>query len=667
MSARRPWLWLVLIGLVCALLGLLVWLANRYEASQWQQRLEHDAADALADLRAGLTRNVQSLQALEQELPSVGAWRIDAAELLRQHREILQLEWRNSALAVQAQVDSPFYPPHTARRTQQTALADVAQACRSARRFSGAAYSPSYFLPLTGGLGLEVMEMCLPLGGAAQPTGYLVVTYGLQALLTEWISAALSRSHSLTFTEPDGTRLATHGARLPGLARRSTQQLLDLPGYTLVLRVQSERAAPTLFPNVLTALVTALALALVIVLMLLSRDMLRRQRAERRLAEALAFRKAMEDSLMTGLRARDLHGRISYVNPAFCQMVGFEAGELLGTGVPAPYWPTERADEYRNRQALRLAGSHWPREGFESLFMRKDGTRFPVLIIEAPLIDSKGQQTGWMSACVDLSEQRRVEELSRASLERLQASARLATVGEMASLLSHELNQPLAAISSFAVGSLNMLALSPGEPPGPDLVQALRRIAEQAERAGKVIHSVHGFVRRRDQARQMTQAQELFDAVMPLVVLQAGKLGVQLQVDHLPALPALWCDRTLLEQVLLNLARNAMQAASQSPCAPEPPWVGLSVCRYTDDTGRTGLVFSVADNGAGIPPEIAQKMFTPFFTTKAEGMGLGLSLCRTVVEQHGGALAFEPRRPRGSVFSFTLPSAVPQPDHAPAG
>jgi two-component system sensor histidine kinase DctS len=213
--------------------------------------------------------------------------------------------------------------------------------------------------------------------------------------------------------------------------------LLDLPGTTMVLRMDGRRGAPELFPNLLTALVTAMSIALITVVTMLVKDSRRRLKAERELAEALAFRKAMEDSLVTGLRARDLQGHITYVNPAFCEMVGFEAQELMGRSAPMPYWPPEMVGEYQQRQAIRLAGNAPPREGYESVFMRKDGTRFPVLIIEAPLISTWGQQTGWMSAILDISEQRRVEEMSRASQDRLQATARLATVGEMASLLSH--------------------------------------------------------------------------------------------------------------------------------------------------------------------------------------------------------------------------------------
>ena len=433
----------------------------------------------------------------------------------------------------------------------------------------------------------------------------------------------------------------------------------------MMLRVDSWRAVPDLFPNVLTALVTAMSIALLTVLVLLGRDMRRRQRAESDLAEALAFRKAMEDSLVTGLRARDLQGRITYVNPAFCQMVGFEADELLGHSQPAPYWPPELVDEYSQRQAIRLAGGNAPpREGYESVFMRKSGARFPVLIIEAPLINAQGVQTGWMSAFLDISEQRRVEELSRASQERLQATARLATVGEMASLLSHELNQPLAAIASYANGSLNLLHEVPGAGNDPraglrrDIEGAMLRIAEQADRAGKVIKGVHDFVRRRERERESVQPQQLIDAVMPLVQLQARKLRIQVATAVQASLPALVCDRTMVEQVLLNLARNAMQAMEHTPLAERE--LRIDVTQQVRRASTAGplqhwVEFCVTDRGPGIAPEVAAQLFTPFFTTKSEGMGLGLSLCRTVAEQHGGELGHEQHPQRGTIFRFRLP------------
>lgn len=657
LSTLLRWaLWSLLAVLVLSLLATLVWLAGRYETSQAQSQVERDAVDALGDLRSGLTRNVQALQALQATAATPETWTVEARRLLRERREWVRLEWRDASLSTVAAVDSPYRAPVFARLGRPNSQGDVLQACTNSRRINAASYARSYFVPQLDGLGLEVMELCLAQVTAGQLTGYVVATYALNEMLSSMIGPQLTRSQEVSFTEADGTRLAMHGMARRGSRVFSAQQLVDLPGNTMVLRLDSWRAAPALFPNLLTALVTAMSLALIAVLFLLAHDMRRRLRAEQDLADALAFRKAMEDSLVTGLRARDLQGRTTYVNPAFCQMVGFSAEELLQNQHPPLYWPPELVDEYSKRQAVRLAGNAPPREGFESVFMRKDGKRLPVLIIEAPLINAHGVQTGWMSAVLDISEQRRVEELSRASQERLQATARLATVGEMASLLSHELNQPLAAIASYATGSINLLQEGPRAV--SDIEVAMRRISEQAERAGRVIKSVHDFVRRRDKDRELVAPQALVDAVLPLVNLQARKLGVRVQTQLQPGLPRVLCDRTMVEQVLLNLARNAMQAMDAAH-VPDP-WLLLQVVRARGGEpgaqAKTWLEFSVTDCGPGIPEEVQQQLFTPFFTTKAEGMGLGLSLCRTVVEQHGGFLAFEPNRPQGTIFRFTLPA-----------
>ena len=679
LGLRRFLLWAVLLALVLAMLGTLVWLAGRYETSQIEARLERDAAESVLDIRNGLTRNIQSFQALQSDSPTADAWLFPATDLLRARREILRLEWRSDALDVLGFVDSPYRNPVFERLSRTSTQADVVAACAAARRLSGAAYSSSYFLPQPDGLGIEVLDMCLPIMAAGRLVGYTVATYALHELLSELVNKQLARGQSLSFTEADGTRLALFGVPTPGNRIFVARQLLDLPGNTLVLRLESRIGLPALFPKVLTALVSAMSLALLAVLFLLARDTRRRMKVENDLSEALAFRKAMEDSVLTGLRARDLEGRITYVNPAFCQMVGLPAKDLLNHKFPSPYWPPELANAYQQRQAIRLAGNTLPREGHESLFIRPDGTRFPVLIMEAPLINAVGKHTGWMSAILDVSEQRRTEELSRASQDRLQATARLAMVGEMASLLSHELNQPLAAISSYAVGSLNLLNDNAAAKSGTvhssesdsgaelasDLQLAIGRIAEQAERAGKVIKSVHDFVRRRDQEREVTEPRALLDAVMPLVSLQARKLAVNLVIDVDASAGAVMCDRTMVEQVLLNLARNGMQAM-QSLEQSEPRVLTLRVRPAASNAANAWVEFSVMDQGSGITPDVASQLFTPFFTTKDEGMGLGLSLCRTVIEQHGGFLGFEPAAPKGTIFSFTLPVASARTSHLTA-
>lgn len=656
---RRFSLWIALVVLVVALLVTLVWLAGRYEASQYQDELDRDTADAAIDIRNGFDQNVLILQNLQNKAPSQKLWQAEIADLLSQNRDWLRVEKRDlQGISLDA-VSSPLKPELFNDKSRMGEHVETMQACLRARRLNGPAYSRSYFVPQSNGLGLEVMEVCLPMLERGNTAGFTVLTYSLQEVLSARLGETYGQRNQISFVEPDGTRLAVHGS-LPRAKRLFTaKQLLDLPGTTLMLRMDGRRAVPDLLPNILPALVTAMSFALVLVLVLLVKDSRRRLQAERDLADALAFRKAMEDSLVTGLRARDLQGRITYVNPAFCQMVGFEAEAILGKSAPMPYWPPEMVGEYQQRQAVRLAGNAPPREGFESVFVRQDGTRFPVLIFEAPLINVLGQQTGWMSAFLDISEQRRIEELSRSSQERLQATARLATVGEMASLLSHELNQPLSAISSYATGSLNLLQ-HPDDGQAPplmsDLQMAFERISEQASRAGKVINSVHDFVRRRDQDKEVVKPQAIIDAVMPLVQMQAHKLHVRIQTELDPRLLPVLCDRTMVEQVLLNLARNGMQAMDHPTCHQRT--LTLKVKRAASSQSQAWVEFSVLDLGLGISDEVAQNLFTPFFTTKAEGMGLGLSLCRTVVEQHGGHLEFQANEPCGTLFRFTLPTAA---------
>ena len=651
----------MLVVLVAGMLIMMVWLAGRYEASQVQDKLDRDAAQAVVEIRAGLNRNLQDLQAVNALHSTPEQWSVRVAEMLQVRRELLRVEWRDAEMRILRFAETPYRAIEWESGSREESFSNAVTACANAKRTSSSTYSSSYFQILGEAMGAELMDVCLPQMEDEQLKGFMVGTYSLQNILLTQLSKNLTQSQEVSFTEPDGTRLALVGAAWRGSRVFTSQQLLDLPGNTMVLRMDSWHRAPSVFPNVMTATVTGMAIALASVVVILVRDNRRRLRAERDLGDAFAFRKAMEDSLITGLRARDLQGRISYVNPAFCAMVGFSAEELLGQSF-APYWPPELAEEYVRRQARRLAGAiPAAREGHESVFMRKDGTRFPVLIFEAPLINAQGQQTGWMSAFIDITEQRRMEELSRASHERLQATARLATVGEMASLLSHELTQPLMAMSSYANGSLNMLrhdgdlALldhSMLVQRLQDLQSAMQRIAFQADRAGKVIKSVRDFVRRRSQTHEVISAHDLLEAVMPLVRLQASKLVVQVQVEVEPRLPPIVCDTTMIEQVLLNLARNAMQAME----GVEAPQRRLAIQALWSEASQR-VVFSVEDQGSGIPAEVAQQLFTPFFTTKHEGMGLGLSMCRTVLEQHGGELRHQANVPRGTVFTFSLPVA----------
>ncbi len=650
---RRAVLWTLLVLLLVVAQSLLVVLTVSYETSRNQEENDAVGAEAALRMRRDLQQAMRQLQALSwaETDADPADWHAAAAQLMQQRPELLRVERRNPALDVIDATDGRSRTPLFSRMARRDLSVDTELACGAARRQAAPLFSRSYFVPLADGRGVEVLDLCIPVLRAGRHEGFFVGSFGLSQLLDELLTPQQARGTEITVIDGDGARLARAGGPR-GAGVFVSERLVDLPGTALQLRVDSARGQPSLIPNLMLALVLSLSLALFAVVVLLARDVRRRAEAERALAEALSLRQAMEDSLITGLRARSLDGKVTYANPAFLTMVGFSADELLAA--QPPYWPPEFVDQYRQRQESRRSAalSERQHEGYETVFMRKNGERFPVVIYEAPLRDAQGHHTGWMSTVLDVSAQHRVEELARQQQDRLQASARLATVGEMASLMSHELNQPLAAIASYAAGSLNLL--DDPDPPSalPLLHQALERIEEQAERAGRIIKSVHSFVRRRDQQRETLSCDLLIDGVLPLVRLQARKSGTRIELDLPARAPRVVCDRTMLEQVLLNLSRNGIQAMETDTPQDErvltlrarqqhPQWVAVSVI----------------DQGPGISPEVAVQLFTPFFTTRPEGMGLGLSLCRTVIEQHGGVLDFGPGPGgRGTEFTFTLPA-----------
>ena len=254
-GSTRLALWGALIALVLAVLGTLVWLAGRYEASQVQAELERDTSDAVNDLRTALSRDVQSLQGLLATQPKPDEWHAQVQGLLAQHREWLRVEWRDTQMLLRTGIDSPMRAPVFERTPRSDAISEILQACQRAKRSNGPAYSGSYYLPQYDGLGMEVMELCLPVTQEGALTGYTLVTYSLQELLTERLVANYGRRNEISFTEADGTRLAMVGAQRRGQRLFTAQQLLDLPGTTMVLRMDGRRSAPDLFPNLLTALI----------------------------------------------------------------------------------------------------------------------------------------------------------------------------------------------------------------------------------------------------------------------------------------------------------------------------------------------------------------------------------------------------------------------------
>ena len=659
----RVALWVLLVVLVLAADCILLLMTLQYRASRTQDNVEQSTAAASAELHRTLGLDLERVMRLPDASAANASWQQQASALLESHPEIRRIERREAGMALTAAVDSRLHVPtfsHTGR-DQMHVETDVACSTSSSR--SGPSYSNAYFVPLGegAGSGARVMDLCVVDLNENRRTGFLVVSYDLPALLDMVGASGASGDNDVILVEPDGSRVA-HGSLHAGAGVFMADRMLDLPGAAIQIQLESPSSRPRLVPDLLTVFIASLSLGLIGVVAALVVDMRRRARAEAALADALSFRKAMDDSLVTGLRARDLQRRITYANPAFCAMVGFPAKEVVGTDTP-PYWPPEQQEAYRERRSSRLEARG--RTTFETVFMRNNGERFPAMVFEAPLIGASGRHTGWVSAVVDLSAQRRVEEVARQQQERLQGTARLATAGEMASLLSHELTQPVSAISAYAIGTLNMLADASKSGVFDAelrsmLYEGLEQIADQARHAGRVIKSVHNFVRRREGAREPITVGELFEAVLPMIKLQARKGHARVEIDIVDGpLPNVVCDRVMVEQVLLNLSRNGLQAM-QSSASDRPRLLSIRARRSSPRSVR----IEVRDCGEGLADDVAAKLFTAFFTTRRDGMGLGLSVCRTIVEQHGGMLTFsnvrnEHDRISGAEFAFDLP-VLPQ-------
>jgi len=330
-------------------------------------------------------------------------------------------------------------------------------------------------------------------------------------------------------------------------------------------------------------------------------------------------------------------------------MVGFSEEELINAIPPMPYWAPEEMERAQTIHNAVIDGKA-SQEGFEIRFMRKDGSRFDALVYEAPLIDADAQHTGWMASIVDVTARTRAEELARQQQEKLQFTSRLVTMGEMASTLAHELNQPLAAITSYNTGCLNKLESRHFNP--DELKDALGKLGIQAQRAGRIIRRVHDFVRKSEPRFAPCDLAEVIDDSIGFIEGAAKLHDVRIVRQIQGFCPELMADRVMLEQALLNLMRNAIEAMSNTP--PERRRLTIRLTRQDDQ-----MLIHVIDGGTGIPPSVQEKLFTPFFSTKTDGMGMGLNICRTIIEFHHGRLWVEDNPEGGAIVVISLPITLP--------
>ena len=382
-------------------------------------------------------------------------------------------------------------------------------------------------------------------------------------------------------------------------------------------------------------------------------------RTQTALRTEAAWRQAMEDSLTVGLRARDVEGRLVYVNRAFCDLVGFGPEELIGRATPMPYWPPDAIADSMSRHLRNMAGGA-PREGYEARWVRKDGQPIDIMIFEAPLVDASGRHIGWMGSILDITERKRLEERERHQTDTMAHQARLTMLGEVASALAHQLNQPLTSITGYAAGVKRLLERA-GQPDAR-ILDAMTRLGDQAGEAGRIVKRIREFLTRRSPQREAMDLAEAAHRALALLGRELRRLQLHVEWVIPGDLPQVDADPVLIEQVVLNLVRNACDEMAGVPAAQRRLRVSIARAGSSAQPRAGGdegfLRLDVDDAGPGLRGRSVEQLVTPFYSTKPDGMGMGLAICRSIIEAHHGAFDATTSAFGGARFSFTLPLAA---------
>jgi two-component system sensor kinase FixL len=370
------------------------------------------------------------------------------------------------------------------------------------------------------------------------------------------------------------------------------------------------------------------------------RDLSESQRITIELRSREALLESILETVPDALVVANDRGVILSFSSAAQRMFGYSAAEMVGQTINhlMPPHDANAHDTYMKNYEVtgqrKIIGI-----GRVVLGQRKNGTQFPLeLQIGEVRIAGSHLFTGFMHDLTEHQDRdRRLQELQAELIH----MSRLSELGQMVSALSHEVNQPLTAIANYAAGLRRMVT----DEKTPALRNAVEKVAEQADRARRIVLSLRALVRKESRQRQIEALEPLIRETSALALLgTAGRVNLHMQVR--PDAGAAFIDRVQIQQVLLNLMRNAVEAMSESP-----------VRRLSVDTSDAGelIAIRVSDSGPGLSAALREKLFQPFVTTKAEGLGVGLSICRTIVEAHGGELVCEADDANGTTFSFTIP------------
>ncbi len=771
------------------------------EIDREQEAVQRDVEYAQQRLRLRLLERQEQLMRTAREISS---GEIDKAEftsraegLVSRYPELQSMALIDAQGRILASAETASVPANQVREVGSLLQNGETRATfKLARELGQPIYSqhPATDAPAT-------LQLHIPLNDKVRFSGVLLTEYSVDGLYRYGVPTEVAARYAISLLDGNGALLAgtsivapRRGATLLPWARPTNAYEVPVSpvGNGLIIRAQAYHTSLGVIGSGLFWLVMALSVMTTWMLIANWRHSRRRAETQKALVLETNFRRAMENSMLTGMRALDLQGRITYVNAAFCQMTGWSESELVGRTAPFPYWPEADQERLASRLADELSGQS-DAEGIQVRIKRRNNTQFDARLYVSPLIDTDGIQTGWMTSMTDITEPNRIrdqlsashqrfttvlealdasvsvaplgsdellfannryrqwfgtlagghlelaaqaglptaplsdesldnvdafaglptdslpeteaeraeihiqaldkwmevrtrylswvdgrlaqmviasditarrvaEEQAAAQLERSQSASRLITMGEMASSVAHELNQPLTAISNYCNGMVSRL--KGAQISQEELLVALEKTARQAQRAGQIIQRVRTFVKRSEANRALADIGAMAAEAVELTEIEMRRHNVRLTHYVAPHMPPLMVDRILIEQVLVNLLKNAAESidAAQRPIAQRIVKLRVAPAQIDD---KCVVLFTVTDTGAGLAPEVAARLYEAFYSTKAEGMGIGLSLCRSIVESHLGRLSSENlyngNDVTGCCFSFSIPSQEPAP------
>ncbi len=781
------------------------WYLRYEEIVREQEVVRRDVEYAQQRLRLRLLDKQEQMMRMARDIANretdSKAFFTDAQSLLNQSPELASLTWIDARQRVVGSYASASN--NSTLSITKGSLVSHAETL-STFQLSRDLQQPIYSKPITETRASSApythLQLHVPIVAHGKFEGVLLAEYTLDGMLRFAVPSEIANRYAVSLRDANNNVLAGQANKarpkvtevLPWLFQTNEYEVPITPvGYALSLYAQAYRTSQGLIGNGVFWLVAVLSAMTAWMLIGTWRHTRRRVQAQQALVSETNFRRAMENSILTGMRAMDLKGRITYVNAAFCQMTGWTEDELVGRVPPFPYWPEEDRDTLEQKLKQELQGETTS-SGFQVRVKRKSGEVFDARLYVSPLVDALGQQTGWMTSMTDITEPNRVreqlsaahdrfttvlegldasvsvaplgskellfanklyrqwfasttqghlslvsqagqprtlstsnasdddsqdqddglmglptegiteskaenaeiyvpelgkwlevrsrylnwvdgrlaqmviasditprrqaEEQAQVQAERAQSASRLITMGEMASSVAHELNQPLTAINNYCSGMVSRIKANNLNE--EDLLKALEKTAHQAQRAGQIIQRIRTFVKRSEPNRTPSDVTAIVAEAVELAGIEMRRRQVRLTQVVAARLPAINVDPILIEQVLVNLMRNAAESIdlAQRPLTHRD--VELKVLPRTEE-GQAVLEFSVTDTGRGLAPEVMERLFEAFFSTKSEGMGIGLNLCRSIVESHQGRMKAENlyngEEITGCRFSFWIP------------